>query len=170
MTNKAILFTLVVLVANYYATTFSIWFGHWFSHLGSSPLRDFHVKGHHAIYPHSRNVRSEVFKYNRGKYDSNFALLPWLILQTVMEYVFLPLSVFVGCLMQTTVITTLVGCTHIQFHLRHSNLERFKWFLKARRLHESHHDLDVNFMVADHFWDKRLGTFYSPELYEESWD
>jgi sterol desaturase/sphingolipid hydroxylase (fatty acid hydroxylase superfamily) len=36
---------------------------------------------------------------------------------------------------------------------------RFKWFLKARRLHEYHHDLDINFMVADHFWDKCLRTY-----------
>ena len=122
--EKGILLPIVASVANYYATTFSIWFGPWFSHL------------------------------------SNFALLSWLVLQTIIEYVCFPPSIFTLCLIQTIVITTLVGCTHIQFHLRRSKLERFKWFLKARNRHEYHHDIDVNFMVADHFWDQRFGTHY----------
>jgi len=70
---------------------------------------------------------------------------------------------FVICLIQTIAITSLVGCTHIQFHLRNSKLERFKWFLKARRLHEYHQDLDINVMVADHFWDKCLRTYCNPK-------
>ena len=149
--EKGILLPIVASIANYYATTLSIWFGHWFSHLQWSPLRDFHLKGHHTIYPNSQNIRSDIFRYGHGKYDSNFALLPWLVLQTILEYVCFPLSIFAVCLIQTIVITTLVGCTHIQFHVRRSKLDRFKWFLKARKRHEHHHNLNVNFMVADHF-------------------
>jgi len=44
MIAKGILLTVLVLVANYLGTTFSIWIGHWFSHLRGSPLRDFHLK------------------------------------------------------------------------------------------------------------------------------
>ena len=55
------------------------------------------------------------------------------------------------------------GFIQIRFHFRESKLQWFKWFLKARRLHEYHHDIDVNFMVADHFWDKCLRTYYNPK-------
>ena len=54
-------------------------------------------------------------------------------------------------LIQTIAITMLNGFIQIRFHFRESKLQRFKWFLEARSLHEYHHDLDISLMVADHF-------------------
>lgn len=158
MDTIALLNLIMLSTLNYYVTTFSIWFGHWFSHLKGGPLTSFHA-GHHALYPDSQTMRSEVFLYASGKHDSNFALVPWLVLQAALQYLLLPLSLFLPCLLQTTILSILIGYIHLNFHLLNSRLERFGWFRRARRRHELHHDADKNFMVADHFWDRLFGTF-----------
>lgn len=159
ITGNGILDTLVVAFANYYITTFSIWFGHWFSHLKRSPLASFHVSGHHVIYLNSDNLLSEVFRYGSGRQDSSFALIPPLMLQATLQYTFLPLWVFLICLVQMVSIASAIGYIHTQIHIRGSQIERFHWFLMARHIHAFHHDIDGNYMVADHFWDKVFGTY-----------
>jgi sterol desaturase/sphingolipid hydroxylase (fatty acid hydroxylase superfamily) len=157
--TTAVLATLFVSIANYYLTTFSIWFGHWFSHLKKGPLTAFHVSGHHVLYPNSQNMRSGAFLYASGKHDSNYALVPWLIVQAIMQSFFLPFPLFFMCLIQTTSISIITGYVHMNFHLQNSRLEAFRWFVQARSLHGLHHDLDMNYMVADHFWDRVFGTY-----------
>lgn len=159
MIDHGLLAAFALTVVNYYGTTLSIWFGHWFSHLQRSPLRNFHVLGHHVLYPTSRSILSDRFRYGSGKRDSTFAFLPWLILQLIVGYVVLPWWLFLVCFVEIAAITTLVSYIHMQFHLWDSPLGRFDWFLRARTVHAVHHDLDKNFMVADHFWDRRFGTY-----------
>jgi sterol desaturase/sphingolipid hydroxylase (fatty acid hydroxylase superfamily) len=53
---------------------------------------------------------------------------------------------------------------HLQFHVSASPLKRFAWFCRARSIHAAHHDDDVNFMVADHFWDRVFGTYAKIEI------
>ncbi len=155
--------TLVLLVGNYFATTLTLWFAHWSSHLAWSPLWGCHVGGHHALYPTSRELLSERFRYGSGKHDSNLALVPWLVLQAAIEYAALAGRPFLVCVLESLVLVSVFAYVHIQFHVRRSPLRRFAWFLEARRRHARHHDLDKNFMVADHFWDRLFGTYCGPD-------
>lgn len=156
---EPLIIALALSSVNYYVTTFSIWFGHWFSHLNWSPFRGFHVLGHHRLYPTSRHLLSDRFRYGSGRHDSIWALVPWLLLQAIVALVALPAWLFLVCLFEIVSITIVTSYIHMQFHLRDSKLARFKRFLNARRVHALHHDLDKNFMVADHFWDRCFGTY-----------
>jgi hypothetical protein len=151
----------LVSLANHYLTTLSLWVGHWFSHLDGSPLRVFHLSGHHAFYPHSRAMRSQAFQYGSGTASSIYALLPWLLLQVLAEYTVLPLWMSVMCLLETALIVASLNYLHTQFHLCGPRLEQSRWFLDARARHEYHHDQDINFMVGDHFRDRCFRTYQS---------
>jgi sterol desaturase/sphingolipid hydroxylase (fatty acid hydroxylase superfamily) len=148
----------LTLMANYYITTFVIWFAHWFSHLGKSPLAPFHVLGHHLFYPDSKNILSAQFIYGRGKQSSIYSLLPWLVLQSLIQFLLLPSQYYLTCLAGEILIVVVTNQLHTEFHLIGSRLERSSWFLKARARHAIHHDRDVNYMVGDHFWDRVFGT------------
>lgn len=160
-----VLYAILLLLGNYYLTTFSIWFGHWISHVKWSPLRFCHVQGHHRLYPDAQTMRTEAFRFSSGKHDSNIALLPPLLLQTAIAYLCLPHWMFFIYLCETIFVAGLFAYIHIQFHLIESRLEHTHWFRKARRRHEIHHERDMNFMPADHFWDYVFGTYCQPELY-----
>jgi hypothetical protein len=154
---------IAILVANYYFTTLSIWFGHWSSHFRVSPTYEFHVGGHHALYPDSKASISRTFLYGTGRHDSLFALLPALIVQGVVLAVFTHSWVRGGLLLEAALIATGVSWVHAQFHTGRTVLNRFQWFRGARKIHFAHHDRDVNFMVADHFWDHVFQTFQSAD-------
>jgi sterol desaturase/sphingolipid hydroxylase (fatty acid hydroxylase superfamily) len=79
----------------------------------------------------------------------------------LIEYAVLPLWLCVICLLETTSIVVALNYLHTQFHLLGPRLEQSRWFLEARARHEHHHDLDVNFMVGDHFWDRCFRTYQS---------
>ena len=149
----------ISLIGSYYLTTLSLWFGHWLSHRAASPLRGFHVLGHHALYPGSARVLSRTFLYASGKHDSLYALVPWLVLQQIGLFVLLPEWLFLASLLSAIAILSMTTYCHLQFHVSASALERFAWFRRARSIHAAHHDDDVNFMVADHFWDRVFGTY-----------
>ena len=152
-------FYLAMLAGNYYLTTFSIWFGHWSSHLRYSPTYDFHVGGHHALYPDSRSSISRTFLYGSGRHDSLFALLPPLVVQAVIIGFLTASWLRWGLWLETAAIATEVSWLHAQFHTGRSVLNRFAWFRQARKVHFAHHDRDVNFMVGDHFWDRVWRTY-----------
>jgi hypothetical protein len=148
-------------IANYYVTTFSVWFGHWLAHTRRSPTRRFHVDGHHAIYPSARQARRVPGAYRGGKGGTNsaWALLPWLTMQAIIEAFALPAWAFAVCSVEMTLLLMGINHVHEQFHVEGSWLERFRWFVRARELHDLHHDRPFNLMVADHLWDKVFGTF-----------
>lgn len=147
-----------LLICNYYLTTFSIWLGHWSSHLKRNPLAPFHFKGHHRLYPDSGSLCSLRFKYGQGKEDSTFALMPPLLVQAFLLYTVLPLPLFLGSFLEGAAIAMGIGYVHIQTHLQGSALETFRWFRRTKSAHSLHHDMPVNYMVADHFWDRVFGT------------
>jgi hypothetical protein len=155
------LLSLTLAIANYYMTTFSVWFGHWFAHVPRSPTRRFHVDGHHAIYPSSTQSRgaSDAYQGGKGGTNSVWSLLPWLLLQVSIEALVLPRWAFALCFLETALLLTAINYVHEQFHLVGSPLERFEWFVRARDVHAIHHDLPANLMVADHLWDRVFGTF-----------
>jgi len=157
---------LCLIVANYYATTFAVWFGHWSSHLPRSPFRGFHVYGHHRLYPDSAHSRTERFRFGSGRHDSLYSLLPWLFLLLAVQWMALPRWLFLVCSCETVLVAVAISCVHQGFHLNHTPLARFAWFRRARAIHEAHHDDDVNFMIADHFWD-RVARTYRPQGGEE---
>ena len=160
-----IIFLLTIsLLGTYYLTTLTLWFGHWFSHRASSPLRGFHVLGHHVLYPDSAHVQSSAFRYASGKHDSLYALVPWLVLQQIGLFVLLPESLFSVSLLSPIAVLSLTTYCHLQFHVSESPLQRFAWFRLARSIHAAHHDDNVNFMVADHFWDRVFGTYAKIEI------
>jgi len=148
-----------VATANYFTTTFAIWFAHWFAHLKRSPLASFHVTGHHAFYPDSAHILSERFIYGRGRQSSIYSLLPWLVLQSLLQFLLLPRGAYLIALAGEILLVVLANQIHSAFHIRGSGLERFACFRRARRRHAIHHDRDVNYMVGDHFWDRVFGTF-----------
>lgn len=166
--STVVAITFLVSVANYYTTTFCIWFGHWFSHIKSGPLTALHVLGHHAIYPSSRDIRSPVFRYASWKHDSTITLFPWLLLAAGVEYVLLPGWLFCVCFLESALLVLLLTYVHQEFHLTRSKLSKFDWFLRARSIHHWHHDRDTNYMVADHLWDKLMGTYYNPRTAKDS--
>ena len=148
-----------LLLGNYYATTFAIWFGHWFSHFKWSPTYGFHVGGHHSFYPTSERSLSQMFLYGSGRTSSIFALLPPLIVQTAIVC-FLAVSWLRWMLvLEIVVITAAANWLHTQFHTGRCVMNRFTWFQRSRQLHFAHHDSDVNFMVGDHSWDRILRTY-----------
>jgi hypothetical protein len=151
-----------LLVANYYATTFAVWFGHWSSHLRWSPFRSFHVYGHHRLYPDSAHSRTEHFRFGSGRHDSLYSLLPWLLLLLALQWIALPHWQFLGCVSETALVAAGISYVHQNFHLTRTPLVRFAWFQRARAIHETHHDDDVNFMIADHFWDRVAQTYVPP--------
>ena len=150
---------IAMFVGNYYLTTLSIWVGHWSSHLRFSPTYEFHVGGHHALYPNSQESLSRTFLYGSGRHDSLFALLPALIVQGLLLTYFTGSWARAGLLLEAAGIAVTVSWVHAQFHTGRTVLRRFKWFRIARAIHFTHHDSDVNFMVADHSWDRVFRTF-----------
>jgi hypothetical protein len=153
---------LALAVVNYYATTFSIWLGHWVSHRQQSPFRDFHVLGHHVLYPTSRDMLSHRFRYGSGRHDSIVALIPWLVLQVAGLALVLPLWLVPGAIVELVAGVALLSYLHVQFHQHGSGLAKFDWFMRARAAHAVHHDRDKNYMVVDHFWDRRFHTYCDP--------
>ena len=161
-TNPALILIAVTLV-NYYVTTFTIWFGHWFSHLKNNPLAPFHVAGHHIFYPDSRHILSQRFIYGRGKQSSIYSLLPWLIIQSLGQFLWFSWTNYIVCLTSEIALVIVFSQLHGEFHRRDSRLETFAWFCRARQRHALHHDRDINYMVGDHFWDRLFGTYMRSE-------
>lgn len=149
----------LALVGGYLATTFTLWFAHWFSHLRGGPLTGFHVRGHHALYSSGGRCLSQTFRYGKGWHDSVCAFLPWLALLAAAIWAWLPLGLAVLVTVEATVIVGLFSHSHEQFHLSGSRLDAQPGFARARRRHFEHHDAGVNYAVYDHLWDRVFGTF-----------
>jgi hypothetical protein len=148
---------------NYYAATLMIWVGHYLPHRPNSRLRQFHMGGHHALYPDSSHIRTASFQYGSGRNDSLVPMLPWLIfLASAQWWLFDWPWATLGTL-EITLIAAAHSFLHAQFHMLQSPLEGLAWFRRARSIHSLHHDSDVNYMVGDHFWDRIWGTFDAPQ-------
>ena len=150
---------LISMVAIYYVTTLMIWLGHFLPHQPGNLLRDFHLGGHHKHYPDSESALSDRFNYGKGRNDSLVPQLPWLIGLMAALWLALPPGAAIAASLELWTIALLNSYLHLNFHLNHSWLSRYAWFRLARARHHIHHDRDVNFMVVDHFWDRRFGTF-----------
>jgi hypothetical protein len=146
-------------VAIYYLATLMIWIGHYLPHRADSRLRQFHMGGHHAHYPDSRHARSAQFRYGRGRHDSLVPQLPWLIGLGFVLWTVLPAGWGLAAVVEVVLVAAAHSYVHMHFHLEHGWLTHFAWFRRAQAAHDLHHDRDVNFMVADHFWDRLFGTY-----------
>jgi sterol desaturase/sphingolipid hydroxylase (fatty acid hydroxylase superfamily) len=162
LAGTSVLLLLAGGVAVYYLSTLMVWLGHYLPHRPDSVLREFHMGGHHTHYPDSHNTRSERFIYGSGRNDSLVPQLPWLIGLGIVLWWVLPGGYGWAAAAEVAVVAALNSYVHMHFHLERSWLLRFAWFRYARATHDIHHDRDVNFMVADHFWDRRLGTYEPP--------
>ncbi len=149
----------LLLVANYYVTTLAIWIGHYWPHRPNSRMRAFHLGGHHALYPNSRQARSTKFVYGRGRHDSLVPLLPWLLLVLAIQLLVLSRWFVPMAAVETVVVAALHSYVHSQFHLAASPLDGLAWFRRGQARHDIHHDEDLNFMVLDHFWDRVFRTY-----------
>lgn len=147
----------------YYLATLMVWLGHYLPHRPDSFLREFHMGGHHAHYPDSCHTRGEKFIYGSGRNDSLVPQLPWLVGLALVLWLALPGVYGWAAAAEVTLIAALNSYVHMHFHLEQSWLLRYAWFRRARARHDIHHDRDVNFMVADHFWDRRFGSFEQPQ-------
>jgi sterol desaturase/sphingolipid hydroxylase (fatty acid hydroxylase superfamily) len=153
---------LVVLVGGYLATTLILWIAHRFSHLSWSPLRGFHVGGHHALYPSRQRCLTERFIFGSGWHDSIYAFVPWLAIEAVVIWTLLPRNIAILTTAEAVLLIWLFSYVHEQFHIGSSRFVRSPLFLRARELHLFHHDQEVNFAVFDHFWDRVFSTFVEP--------
>jgi sterol desaturase/sphingolipid hydroxylase (fatty acid hydroxylase superfamily) len=162
LTAHSVTTVLVVGTAVYYLTTLMIWIGHYLPHHPRSWLREFHIGGHHTLYPDSQHARSPRFLYGRGHHDSLVPQLPWLVGLALAFWMILPAR-FAGAATAELLLVALVhSYVHTHFHLTRSWLTRFAWFRHAQAAHDLHHDCDTNFMVFDYFWDRVFGTFKKP--------
>jgi len=151
-------------IATYYGVTFALWVGHWFAHLEGSPLRSFHVEGHHRLYDTTDSpVRTERFRFASGREDSNVAMLPWLFAMAGLALWLLPTWLALYCLAHEVLLIGLYSWLHLQFHLTGTPLARWRWFRRARAAHDLHHVADVNFMIVDPFWDRVMRTWRPAE-------
>ena len=151
-----------VAIGTYGATTLAIWFGHWLPHRPQSWLREFHMGGHHALYADSAHSRGAFFVYGSGKHSSLVPMAPWVAVVAGAHWFFYPPALALGCMLEMSAVIAALTCAHNRFHVEGCGLERFRWFRRARAIHDLHHDADVNFMVVDHFWDRLFGTFRDP--------
>lgn len=149
-------------VGIYYLATLMVWIGHYLPHRPRSWLRDFHLGGHHLHYPDSRHMRTASFVYGKGRNDSLVPQLPWLVGTGVVLCLLLPGVYGWVAASEVAVIALLNSYIHMHFHVERSWLLRYAWFRRARAIHDVHHDRDVNFMVADHFWDRVFGFYVPP--------
>jgi sterol desaturase/sphingolipid hydroxylase (fatty acid hydroxylase superfamily) len=159
MMTRAIGLAVAALIGTYYLTTFSIWLAHWLWHRDGGPQRGLHAQGHHRAYPPAGRARSASPIRTPLKYNGLYALLPCLVQQELVQYLILPPALWALCLVQALGIVMAVNFVHAQCHLAGSRLERFRWFARARDAHDVHHQMDANYMVGDHFWDRRFGTY-----------
>lgn len=160
--NLGSLTTVFVVIAVYYLSTLMIWIGHYLPHRPNSRLRGFHIGGHHALYPDSRHLQSERFKYGWGRHDSLVPQLPWLIAPLLAFWAILPAGFALLATAEHLIIVVANSYVHTHFHLTRSWLAGFAWFRHAQATHRLHHDHDTNFMVFDYFWDRVFGTFEKP--------
>jgi sterol desaturase/sphingolipid hydroxylase (fatty acid hydroxylase superfamily) len=154
--------TACLVLLNYYATTLMIWMGHYLPHRAHGRLREFHMGGHHALYPDSLHTRTASFQYGSGWNDSLVPMLPWLVALASTQWLMFPWPRASLGTLEITLIAAAHSFLHAQFHVFQSPLEGLAWFRRARSIHSLHHDRDVNFMVGDHFWDRVCGTFKLP--------
>lgn len=153
---------IVAPVAVYYLTTLMIWLGHYLPHRPGNRFREFHMGGHHTLYPDSDHARSEQFIYGHGRHDSLVVQLPWLIALAAVFWRLLPAPFAVAAIGELLLVAVAHSYVHMHFHLTASWLDRYAWFRRAQAAHHLHHDRDINFMVFDYFWDRVFGTFEEP--------
>lgn len=156
---RTVLFALLLLPANYYAATLTLWLAHWFAHRRWSPWRAHHVYSHHRVYPDSARFTTERFVFAQGRYDSNKAFLPWFLAPTAASLAFLPPALAAISLAELVLATSWIAWIHVEVHLRAPRLAGRPWFERARRRHAHHHDGDRNYAVGDALWDRVFGTF-----------
>jgi sterol desaturase/sphingolipid hydroxylase (fatty acid hydroxylase superfamily) len=159
--------SILLLPANYYAATLTLWIAHWFAHQRWSPLRAHHVYSHHRVYPDSARFTTEEFRFAEGRFDSNKAFLPWFLLPIGATVAFLPSGLAAISLTQLILMTAVVAYVHVEVHRTRSRLDRWAWFARARRRHAHHHDTDRNYAVGDSLWDRLFGTFEEASAPEE---
>ena len=102
----------------------------WFSHLPWSPLRTFHLAGHHTLYPDSRHTRSTQFHYGSGRASSIPALLPWLVIEATLAWVLVAGWRLAVAISEIVVLVVLFNAVHTQFHLLAPGLERRRGFAR----------------------------------------
>lgn len=159
-----------LLLGGYLATTLALWTAHWFSHLSWSPLRGFHMLGHHALYPDGRHCLTERFVFGSGWHDSVYAFLPWLAIEAIAIWMTLPWEPAVLVTAEAALLVWVFSYVHEQFHIASSRLTGSVHFLRARERHFLHHDRHTNFGVFDHFWDRAFGTFAEgPQVLRNKW-
>jgi sterol desaturase/sphingolipid hydroxylase (fatty acid hydroxylase superfamily) len=152
----------VALVGGYFATTIILWIAHWFAHVSWSPLRGFHVEGHHALYPDRQHCLTKRFIFGSGRHDSIYAFVPWLVIEAVAIWATVPWGIAIITTAEAALLIGLFSYVHEQFHLVSSRFASSSLFLRARARHLLHHDSEVNFAVFDHCWDRVFGTFIEP--------
>jgi sterol desaturase/sphingolipid hydroxylase (fatty acid hydroxylase superfamily) len=146
-------------IVTYRATTLAIWCGHWLPHRPGSRLREFHMDGHHTLYADSAHARSAFFVFARGRHSSLVPLAPGVLALAGAQWLVYPAPLALACTLEIAAVVAALTYAHNCFHVDGCWLARFRWFRRARAIHDLHHDADVNFMVVDHFWDRVFGTF-----------
>lgn len=157
----------VLLAAGYYLTTLALWAAHRFSHVSRSPLRGFHLLGHHRLYPSSKRCLAEKFMFGSGWHDSMYIFIPWLALEAALIWLVLPRWSAMVVTVEAALVVWLLSYFHEQFHLTGSRFNGSSSFERARARHFFHHDHNANFALFDHFWDRIFSTYLPPKRTEQ---
>jgi len=130
------------------------WLGH---RVGGRFFQRRHVLDHHRTYSASHLVSSEYSAAERSL--TPYYAVPAVVLIALLRAV-LSLAPFLS--FTTTILISFVAHAYIHkhYHLRHTWLERSRWFRRHRDLHYVHHrDARRNYGVIHLFWDRLFGTF-----------
>lgn len=119
-----------------------------------------HIHFHHSDYS-EHILTTDKYTKERAS-NTGYYLVPAAIV-TLVGFFALPHDL--GIVVGATMVISFVGLTylHVQYHLRHSWLDGFRWFRRNRLLHLEHHrDMTKNFAVAGAIWDRLFGTYAPP--------
>lgn len=122
-----------------------------------------HVRFHHSDYS-GQILTTDKYMKERAS-NTAYYLVPAGI---VILLGFFAMPYDLGIVVAATMVASFAGLTylHVQYHLRHSWLDRFRWFRRNRLLHLEHHrDMTKNFAVAGAIWDRLFGTYAPPRTH-----
>ena len=127
-------------------------------HVRRGYLRTVHSQEHHGIYSRERLVSNTYLDESRSV-DSYYAVPAAILL--VAAYLALPWGVFVVHALALAASIAAHVYLHVQYHIRSSWLNLFRWFRRKRQLHLYHHkDTTRNYAVIEFFWDRVFGTYH----------
>ena len=115
-----------------------------------------HALGHHDKYRPSKLLTDSWIDSER--HVMWYYAIPTIPISLLVFYS-APLSVIVGFSSSLLISIWWHIFLHEQYHIKNSFFERYKWFLKKRKLHFDHHiHVNKNYAIVEYWIDDLMGT------------